>query len=96
MYHALVMGMLESASGLQAYLNGPSPGEPFVPTELPTMFPSSQPSDQPTGAPSQQPTLLPSESPSETGRGINHTLHLTVCARLMIINGKPIGIKIFI
>jgi hypothetical protein len=35
MYHALVMGMLESASGLQAYLNGPSPGETFVPAKLP-------------------------------------------------------------
>jgi hypothetical protein len=28
------MGMLEGAGGLEAYLNGPSPGEPFVPPEL--------------------------------------------------------------
>ena len=34
MYHALVMGVLEGASGLQAYLNSPSPGKPVVPSKL--------------------------------------------------------------
>ena len=29
------MGVLEGASGLKAYLNSPSPGETFVPSELP-------------------------------------------------------------